>query len=239
MQTGSRNSHAQLSRARSQARLATTGPRAAARPGCGTASSQSSQRCVAVVRLTTDVVQTSASHSTLAAVLRTDFEQPIREIPTKVVAWRRIGDQDANLDKTLKDYEKVSAKLEKASSKSKSNKVDALQSDLNNITQALSSLSPMVYTTYQRLDEERLRALKEIIVRWATVKGDMASRDGQRAEAVISHLLQWETSDEVMNVGRKLGGAGGARVPERSASVATSTATTREFCLQLALCSFC
>nr|KIR87916.1 hypothetical protein I308_01949 [Cryptococcus tetragattii IND107] len=173
-----------------------------------------------------ELAETSASHSTLAAVLRTDFEQPIREIPTKVVAWRRIGDQDANLDKTLKDYEKVSAKLEKASSKAKSNKVDGLQSDLNNITQALSSLSPMVYTTYQRLDEERLRALKEIIVRWATVKGDMASRDGQRAEAIISHLLQWETSDEVMNVGRKLGGAGGARVPERSASVATSTATT-------------
>lgn len=173
--------------------------------------------------------QTSASHSTLSAMLRTDFEQPIREIPTKVVAWRRIGDQDSNLDKTLRDYEKVSAKLEKASSKSsKSAKADALRSDIQNITQALSSLSPMVYTTYQRLDEERLRALKEIIVRWATVKGDMASRDGQRAEAIVSHLLQWETGDEVMNVGRKLGAIGGGRVPERSASVATS-ATTREF----------
>ncbi|OXC65369.1 hypothetical protein AYX13_05499, partial [Cryptococcus neoformans] len=173
-----------------------------------------------------ELAETSASHSTLSAMLRTDFEQPIREIPTKVVAWRRIGDQDSNLDKTLRDYEKVSAKLEKASSKSsKSAKADALRSDIQNITQALSSLSPMVYTTYQRLDEERLRALKEIIVRWATVKGDMASRDGQRAETIVSHLLQWETGDEVMNVGRKLGAIGGGRVPERSASVATSATT--------------
>ncbi|KAK8845530.1 hypothetical protein IAR55_006245 [Kwoniella newhampshirensis] len=166
--------------------------------------------------------KTSASHSTLSAMIRTDFEQPLRDLPSKVVAWRRIGDQDASLDKTLKEYEKTSAKLEKASSKAKSSKADALQNELNQITSSLSSLSPMVYTTYQRLDEERLRVLKEVVVRWGTVKGDMATRDGQRAEGIISALLSWETSDEVLNVGRKLGGIGGARVPD------TAT-TTRGF----------
>nr|XP_031863520.1 uncharacterized protein CI109_000770 [Kwoniella shandongensis]KAA5530592.1 hypothetical protein CI109_000770 [Kwoniella shandongensis] len=161
-----------------------------------------------------ELTETSASHSTLSAVLRTDFEQPLRELPSKVVAWRRIGEQDASLDKTLKEYEKTSAKLEKASSKAKSSKADVLQNELNQITSSLSSLSPMVYTTYQRLDEERLRVLKEVVVRWGTVKGDMATRDGQRAENIISTLLSWETSDEVLKVGRKLGGTGGARVPE-------------------------
>ncbi|WWC85898.1 uncharacterized protein L201_000765 [Kwoniella dendrophila CBS 6074] len=157
-----------------------------------------------------ELSETSASHSTLSAMLRTDFEQPLREVPSKVIAWRRIGDQDSSLDKTLKDYEKVSSKLEKAQSKSKSSgKADQLQSELNQLTQQLSSLSPMVYSTYQRLDEERLKSLKEIIVRWGTIKGDIAARDGQRAESTISNLLSWETSDEVSNVGRKLGNIGG------------------------------
>ncbi|WWD22483.1 hypothetical protein CI109_106976 [Kwoniella shandongensis] len=167
-----------------------------------------------------------------------ELTEPLRELPSKVVAWRRIGEQDASLDKTLKEYEKTSAKLEKASSKAKSSKADVLQNELNQITSSLSSLSPMVYTTYQRLDEERLRVLKEVVVRWGTVKGDMATRDGQRAENIISTLLSWETSDEVLKVGRKLGGTGGARVPEsavttrggrtRSESNANSTRSGRD-----------
>ncbi|WVQ76222.1 hypothetical protein IAR50_005887 [Cryptococcus sp. DSM 104548] len=159
--------------------------------------------------LVAELAETSASHSTLSALIRTDFEQPLRDLPGKVIPWRRINEQDASLDKTLKDYEKVSAKLEKAASKSKSSKIDVLQSDLNQITQSLSSLSPMVYTTYQRLDEERLRAEKEIAVRWATVKGDMATRDGQRAEGTVASLLGWETGEEVTAVGQKLGAIGG------------------------------
>ncbi|WVR03547.1 hypothetical protein IAU60_000539 [Kwoniella sp. DSM 27419] len=146
----------------------------------------------------TELSETSASHSTLSAMLRTDFEQPLRDLPSKVVAWRRIHEQESSLDKNLKEYEKTSAKLEKAASKSKSSKADQLQSELNQLTSSLSSLSPMVYSTYQRLDEERLRTLKEVIVRWGTVKGDIATRDGQRAEALIATLLSWETGDEVM-----------------------------------------
>ncbi|WWC66637.1 uncharacterized protein I206_100540 [Kwoniella pini CBS 10737] len=156
-----------------------------------------------------ELSETSASHSTLSAMLRTDFEQPLRDLPSKVIAWRRIAEQDSSLDRTLKDYEKVSGKLEKAQQKSKSSKADQLHSELNQLTSQLSSLSPMVYTTYQRLDEERLRTLKEVIVRWGTVKGDMATRDGQRAEGIIAKLLSWETSEEVLGVGRKLGNIGG------------------------------
>ncbi|WWC58213.1 uncharacterized protein I303_100749 [Kwoniella dejecticola CBS 10117] len=156
-----------------------------------------------------ELSETSASHSTLSAMLRTDFEQPLRDLPSKVIAWRRIGEQDASLDRTLKDYEKVSGKLEKAQQKAKSSKADQLHSELNQLTAQLASLSPMVYTTYQRLDEERLRTLKEVIVRWGTVKGDIATRDGQRAEGIIANLLSWETSEEVLGVGRKLGNIGG------------------------------
>ncbi|ODN97227.1 hypothetical protein I350_08207 [Cryptococcus amylolentus CBS 6273] len=159
--------------------------------------------------LVAELAETSASHSTLSALIRTDFEGPLRDLPGNIIPWRRINEQEASLDKTLKDYEKVSAKLGKASSKSKSSKVDGLQSELNQITQSLSSLSPMVYTTYQRLDEERLRAEKEIAVRWATVKGDMATRDGQRAEGTVASLLGWETGEEVTAVGQKLGAIGG------------------------------
>lgn len=159
--------------------------------------------------------------------MKTDFEQPIRELPSKIVAWRRIGEQDASLDKNLKDYEKVSAKLDKASGKSKSGKADAYQSELNQLTQSLSSLSPMVYTTYQRLDEQRLNTLKEIIVRWGTIKGDMAQRDGERAERAVGSLLGWETADEVLAVGQKLGGGTGGG--SRAGSAAPSLGGTRKY----------
>ena len=147
----------------------------------------------------------------MSALLRTDFEQPIRELPNMNVAWRRIGEQDSSLEKTLKEYEKTSAKLEKAATgKAKSGKADALSNELNQLTSSLSSLSPMVYTTYQRLDEERLKTLREVIVRWGTVRGDMATRDGERAERAVAGIIGWETSDEVLAVGRRLGGTGGA-----------------------------
>lgn len=152
--------------------------------------------------------QTSSSHSTFSAMIKTDFEQPIRDLPKKSVAWRRIADQDSSLEKTLREYEKTSSKLEKASGK-KSGKSETLSAELNQITQSLSSLSPMVYTTYQRLDEERLRGLKEVIVRWGTVRADIAGRDGERADRAVVNLVGWETGDEVLSVGRRLGGGSG------------------------------
>ncbi|WVW81891.1 hypothetical protein I302_103890 [Kwoniella bestiolae CBS 10118] len=173
-----------------------------------------------------ELSETSASHSTLSAMIRTDFEQPLRDLPSKVIAWRRISEQDSSLDKTLKDYEKVAGKLEKAQSKSKSSKADQLHQELNQLTSQLSSLSPMVYTTYQRLDEERLRTLKEVIVRWGTVKGDIATRDGQRAEGIIANLLSWETSEEVLSVGRKLGNIGGNGATAPRPSVPDSAVST-------------
>jgi hypothetical protein len=157
--------------------------------------------------------------------LKADFEQPIRELPTKLTHWRRIGDQDSSLDKTLKDYEKIAGKLDKASTKQKSSKADALSGELDQITQSLSSLTPMVYTTFQKLDEERLRVLKEVIVRWATARGDLASRDGDRAEQTVSSLLGWETQDEVLAVGRRLGGGGG---PTQTVRASGSAAPSRE-----------
>lgn len=172
--------------------------------------------------------QTSTSHSTLAAMLRTDFEQPLRDMPNKIIAWRRIGEQDASLEKTLKDYEKTSSKLEKASSKSKSSKADVLSSDLSSITSSLASLSPMVYTTYQRLDEERLRGLKELIVRWGTVRADMAQRDGERAERAVALLVSWETQEEVIAVGRKLGGGRPPTATNAAAPSLASVSTARK-----------
>ena len=159
-------------------------------------------------------------------MIRTDFEQPLRDVPNKIIAWRRIGEQDASLEKTLKEYEKTSVKLEKASSRSKSNKTEALSSELNQLTSSLSSLSPMVYTTYQRLDEERLRILKEVVVRWSTVRADMAQKNGERAERSVATLISWETSDEVLAIGRKLGSLGGAKggtpnIPPLSSNPAT------------------
>lgn len=145
----------------------------------------------------------------MSALIRTDFEGGIRDLPSKSISWRRIGEQDASLDKTLKDWEKTSGKLDKAASKSKSGKADQLQGELNQLTQSLSSLSPMVYTTYQRLDEERLRKLKEFVISWFTAKADAAGRDGERAEAAVASLIGWETSEEVESVGRRLGGGGG------------------------------
>jgi hypothetical protein len=142
-------------------------------------------------------------------MLKSDFEQPIRELPNKIPEWRKIHDQENALDKTLKDYEKTATKLDKASSKSKSSKADVLQNEIDQITRTLSIISPDYYKTYQRLEEERLKGLKEVIVRFGTVKGDIARRAAQRAESNVAGLLGWETSDEVLSVGRKLGGGGG------------------------------
>ena len=178
--------------------------------------------------------QTSSAHSTLAAIIRTDFEQPIRDLPNQIVPWKRIGDQDASLEKALKDYEKVAAKLDKAQSKgNKAGKSDSLSAELSQITSNLSSLSPMVYTTYQRLDEERLRSLKEVVVRWATARSDMAQRAGERAEQAVGVLISWETPDEVTAVGRRLasraGGSTSNGTTRETQSGSGSAASTREF----------
>jgi hypothetical protein len=85
----------------------------------------------------------------------------------------------------------------------------------------------MVYTTYQRLDEQRLSTLKEIVVRWGTIKGDMAVRDGERAERSVGNLLGWETGDEVMAVGQKLGGGAGGG--SRAGSAAPSFGAAPSF----------
>jgi len=165
-------------------------------------------------------------------MLKSDFEHPVRELPNKIPEWRKIHDQENALDKTLKDYEKTAAKLDKASSKSKSSKADVLQNEIDQITRTLSIISPDYYKTYQRLEEERLKGLKEVIVRFGTVKGDIASRAAQRAESNVAGLLGWETSDEVLSVGRKLGGGGGGgnrfpTLPSQSAN------TTRKLPLSL------
>ena len=165
-------------------------------------------------------------------MLKSDFEMPIRELPNKISEWRKIHDQESALDKTLKDYEKTAAKLDKASSKSKSSKADVLQNEIDQITRTLSIISPDYYKTCQRLDEERLKVLKEVIVRWGTVKGDIASRAAQRAESNVAGLLGWETSDEVLSVGRKLGGGGGGGGANRFPTLPShsqSNNSTRKF----------
>jgi len=161
-------------------------------------------------------------------MLRSDFENPVRELPNKIPEWRKIHDQENALDKTLKDYEKTAAKLDKASSKSKSSKADVLQNEIDQITRTLSIISPDYYKTYQRLEEERLGALKEVIVRFGTVKGDIASRAAQRAESNVAGLLGWETSDEVLSVGRKLGGGGGGGANRFPTLPSQSANTTRK-----------
>ncbi len=93
----------------------------------------------------------------------------------------------------------------------------------------------MVYTTYQRLDEERLRGLKEVIIRWGTVRGDMATRDGERSERAVASLIGWETPDEVMAVGRRLGGTGGAGRAGGNAPTPNNATGTRECLLNSSL----
>lgn len=173
--------------------------------------------------------KTAASHSTYANILKSDFEQPVRDLPNKMTAWRRIGDQESSMERALKDYEKVSIKLDKASSKSKSSKAEQLQHELSQLTAQLNQLTPATYSTFQRLDEERLRALKEVIVRWATLRGDMATKSGERAESAVAAVLSWEPTDEVIAVGNRLsrahngseirasgGGAGGGNLSVES-----------------------
>ena len=46
-------------------------------------------------------------------------------------------------------------------------------------------------------------------MRWGTIRGDMAGRDGERAERSTGNMLVWETGDEVMAVGRRIGNVGG------------------------------
>jgi hypothetical protein len=159
-------------------------------------------------------------------MLKSDFEHPVRELPNKIPEWRKIHDQENALDKTLKDYEKTATKLDKASSKSKSSKADVLQNEIDQITRTLSIISPDYYKTYQRLEEERLKGLKEVIVRFGTVKGDIASRAAQRAESNVAGLLGWETSDEVLSVGRKLGGGGGGGGGNRFPTLPSHSANT-------------
>ncbi|EIW68045.1 hypothetical protein TREMEDRAFT_69537 [Tremella mesenterica DSM 1558] len=173
-----------------------------------------------------DLRETSTSHSTLSALLKTDFETPLREMPQKIVAWRRITEQDLSLDRTLKEYEKVSQKRDKAEAKARGGKAELLQQEVNQLSSQLVSLSPLVYTTYQKLDEERLRTLKEIIVRFCTLRGDMSARDGERADTAIASLLGWETQDEVRLVGQRLGSMGvgqGSRGPLMSSVSSTNT----------------
>lgn len=57
-------------------------------------------------------------------------------------------------------------------------------------------------------------------MRWGTVRGDMAGRDGQGAEKTVAGLLGWETGDELLAVGRRLGGnaPGQNRFPTLSAA---------------------
>ena len=84
----------------------------------------------------------------------------------------------------------------------------------------------MVYTTHQRLDEERLRSLKEIVVRWVTAKADFAQKDGEKAEAAVANIIVWEPSEEVRAVGKRLGGVSTLR--DGSSAPTLSAASTRE-----------
>ncbi|CAK9779694.1 hypothetical protein CC85DRAFT_285156 [Cutaneotrichosporon oleaginosum] len=161
-----------------------------------------------------DIQETASSHSTLAATLKSDFEGPVRDLPNKILPWRSIHDKEANIDRLLKDNEKVNAKLQKALSKN-SNKVGDLEADLSTSTHQISMQMPVLFCAYQRLDEERLRGLKEVVVRWATARGDMAARDGQRAEQTAAQLLSWEPQDEVVAIGVRLGSQAGGRGSSR------------------------
>lgn len=167
-------------------------------------------------------MKTAASHSSYANILKSDFEQPVRDLPNKMAAWRRIGDQEASLERALKDYEKVSIKLDKATSKSKSSKAGQLQHELSQLTSQLNHWTPETYSTFQRLDEERLRALKEVVVRWATLRGDMATKSGEHAERAVASVLGWEPTDEVVAVGNRLSRAHGGTEVRTSPSASSA-----------------
>ncbi|WOO84703.1 SH3-containing GRB2-like protein 3-interacting protein 1 [Vanrija pseudolonga] len=164
-----------------------------------------------------DINETATAHSSLSQQLKSDFEQPVRDLPNKIEPWRHIGDLESSLDRTLKDQEKVHAKYEKAATKGKSAKTEQLSSELSDLGNSIKSLSPRAWITFQRLDEERLRALKEVVVRFATVRSDAANKEGERAASTLSNLLGWETSDEVITIGHRLG-AGGSGSARPSAS---------------------
>ncbi|GMK56722.1 hypothetical protein CspeluHIS016_0305620 [Cutaneotrichosporon spelunceum] len=161
-----------------------------------------------------DIHETASSHSTMAATLRSDFEGPIRDLPNKVLPWRSINEKENSLDRLLKDHEKLNTKLQKAQSKN-SNKAQEIEADLNAASQHISTQMPALFSAYQRLDEGRLRSLKEVVVRWATVRGDMAASDGQRAQQTAAQLLSWEPADEVVAVGIRLGSQAGGRGSSR------------------------
>ncbi|KAL1407067.1 hypothetical protein Q8F55_006480 [Vanrija albida] len=177
-----------------------------------------------------DINETATAHGNLSQQLKSDFEQPVRELPNKIVPWRRIGEQESSLDRALKDQEKVHAKYEKAANKANSAKAEQLASELSQLDGTIRSQSPKVWTTFQRLDEERLRALKEVVVRFATVRSDAANKEGERAASTLSSLLGWETSDEVITIGHRLGASGGSArsSTNRPPPPAVSTAAKRQ-----------
>ncbi|BEJ10941.1 hypothetical protein CspHIS471_0103630 [Cutaneotrichosporon sp. HIS471] len=166
-----------------------------------------------------DINETADSHSTLAVTLKSDFEGPTRDLPNKVLPWRSINEKESSLDRLMKDHDKINTKLQKALSKN-SGKAGELDADLNATNHQISTQLPALFTAYQRLDEDRLRSLKEVVVRWATARGDMAASDGQRAQQTAAQLLSWEPADEVVAVGIRLGsqagGSGSSRPRETS-----------------------
>ena len=129
----------------------------------------------------------------------------------------------------MKSWESAQTKLQKASKKGGAKQQQA-QADVEDLQSSLASLSPLVFTTYQKVDETRLAALKETAVRYGTTLAEITAKKGERAERQVGQLLTWDTRAECESVALSLAGTGGGAARTSSGPPTLSSVRTPSEC---------
>ncbi|GAA6036244.1 hypothetical protein JCM8097_006855 [Rhodosporidiobolus ruineniae] len=145
-----------------------------------------------------------------------EVERPL-EASLQKGSWAAWNAAEQNLTSTVKEYEGVVDKVQKAqqkstrSGKSASSKLLTSQSHLSTLGSQLTSSLPAFLTSSQKLDLAHAAVLKEALTRAGTLTSDLGRERMEGGERVLVQVLSVDESAEAeewaLREGMKLGGS--------------------------------
>ena len=157
-----------------------------------------------IVRATDELAE---SHSTLAARIGSDIEQPLRDYQVKNREMQAITTIQGNLYSMAKEVEDAQRKNERLKVKpGKTSKASEASSELETANQQWSSQAPFVFEQLQALDESRVNHLRDVLTQFQTHEADLVERNRVTTESCLNVMLTISTSDEISTFVAKASG---------------------------------
>ncbi|KAK3671815.1 Suppressor of Profilin deletion [Recurvomyces mirabilis] len=150
--------------------------------------------------LTEAATTTADAHSSLAAKIEVDVEQPLREFVSTNREMQAMSTIQGNLASMAKDITRAKDKADKLQGRgerAESGKIANASSELDHAESQWQSQAPYVFENLQAVDEARINRLRDVLTQFQTHEVDLVQKNQTTAEHCLNVLLSLQTEDEI------------------------------------------